>query len=359
MYLCNVRKQGKPIPSQLPEVVKNEVSSMVDIISFGIPDVAPPPPPKTNAPNFEITKPSTTPTPQNQQSNSSLLGGLATQATGFHGMQAQPTGFQIQQPTGFQPQQTGFQSHQTGFQMPQPTGYGQMQNRNIPPMPPIPTGLSTLSAGSSFLQSQPTGLPGQWGFVNTPATGLPGLEALQQQMMPQPGREGGFNMQGLTGNAAIPWAITKVEKQLYDKIFDGWDGLRKGYISGEVSLEVFGQSGLPKEDLMRIWTLADPGNKGKLDKDEFAVAMHLIYRKLNGHDIPSRLPPQLIPPSTKKFTESVETVKSYLSEGRKTCTLFHPSACLRLRYFRETSGSSDNCLRLPGGEGLKSCRSRK
>lgn len=72
---------------------------------------------------------------------------------------------------------------------------------------------------------------------------------------------------------------------------------------------------------MKIWTLADPGNKGKLDKDEFAVAMHLIYRKLNGHEIPARLPPQLIPPSVKKFTESVATVKNYLSEGRKTSSL--------------------------------------
>lgn len=94
--------------------------------------------------------------------------------------------------------------------------------------------------------------------------------------MPQPGREGGFNMQGLTGNAAIPWAVTKIEKQMYDKIFDGWDGLRKGFIGGDVAIEVFGQSGLPKDDLMRIWTLADPANKGKLDKDEFAVAMHLV-----------------------------------------------------------------------------------
>jgi len=94
--------------------------------------------------------------------------------------------------------------------------------------------------------------------------------------MPQPGREGGWNMQGLTGNAVIPWAVTKIEKQMYDKIFDGWDGLRKGFIGGDVAIEVFGQSGLPKEDLMRIWTLADPANKGKLDKDEFAVAMHLV-----------------------------------------------------------------------------------
>jgi hypothetical protein len=283
MYLCNVRKQGKQLPQNLPEVIKNEVSSMVDIISFGVPDIAPPAPPKSNVPSFDIS-PSRDDTSTPTQSNVSLLGGLASQPTGF-GMQSQP-GFQMQQPTGFQSavsQPTGFQSvvsQPTGFAglMSQPTGLaGQRPGMgNVPPMPPMPTGLSSLSAGSSFLQSQPTGRPGQWGYINTPSTGLPGLEALQRQMMPQPGREGGFNMQGLTGNAPIPWAVTKVEKQMYDKIFDGWDGLRKGFIGGDVAIEVFGQSGLPKEDLMKIWTLADPGNKGKLDKDEFAVAMHLV-----------------------------------------------------------------------------------
>ena len=339
MYLCNLKRQGKQLPQTLPEVIKNEVSSMVDIISFGVPDEHPPqPPPKSNAPSFDPTpqhpprNDSRTPT----QSNSALLGSLASQPTGFPGMQSQQTGFQPQQtgyqqsqPTGFQQSQpTGFQIQQpTGFQMQQPTGIQSQQtgfqgaNRsmlggNIPPMPPIPTGMSSLAPGG-FMQSQPTGMPGQWGFVNTPSTGLPGLEALQQQLMPQPGRESGFSMQGLQGNAKIPWAITKVEKQLYDKLFETWDGLGKGVISGDVAIEIFSQSGLPKDDLMRVWTLADAGDKGKLDKDEFAVAMHLIYRKVNGNDVPTQLPPELIPPSTKKFSASVDTVKGFLAQGRQ------------------------------------------
>jgi hypothetical protein len=334
MYLCSMRKQGKMLPTTLPDVVRNEVSSMVDIISFGIADTAPPAPPKSNVPSFDIT-PSRSDNNTPTQSNTSLLGSLSMQPTGFQqpqptgfqsGMMPQPTGFQIQQPTGFQSvvsQPTGFQQPQpTGFQsslMSQPTGFGQRPGMGgVPPMPPMPTGLSSLSAGSNFLQSQPTGRPGQWGYVNANQADLPGLEALQKQMMPQPGREGGWNMQGLVGNAPIPWAVTKIEKQMYDKIFDGWDGLRKGFIGGDVAIEVFGQSGLPKDDLMRIWTLADPTNKGKLDKDEFAIAMHLIYRKLNGHDVPARLPPELIPPSTKKLTESVNTVKSFLQKGRES-----------------------------------------
>ena len=63
---------------------------------------------------------------------------------------------------------------------------------------------------------------------------------------------------------------------VYDGVFQAWDGLGKGMITGETAIGIFSQSGLPRTDLERIWTLADPGNKGKLDRDEFAVALHLV-----------------------------------------------------------------------------------
>src|SRR5690606_12131203 len=88
MYLCNYRMRGRELPKELPEIVKNEVSSMVDRISFGVEDTAPPPPPRSNVPNFNST-PSTTPQPQQalqpppppQVSNSQLLQGLQVQPT--------------------------------------------------------------------------------------------------------------------------------------------------------------------------------------------------------------------------------------------------------------------------------------
>lgn len=43
--------------------------------------------------------------------------------------------------------------------------------------------------------------------------------------------------------------------------------------------------------------LADMNNDGRLTRDGFAVAMHLIQGKLAGKDIPTTLPPSLIPPS--------------------------------------------------------------
>lgn len=331
MYLCNLKLLGKGLPTKLPEQVANEVSSMVDIISFGIPDDGPPRPAPSNAPSFDpplrqnAVSPPAPQQPQPQQpSNTVLLSQLSGQRTGF---QPQQTGFQPQQ-TGFQPQATGFQQSQ-GLQA-QATGFPQQGGAPTmsaytgprPPMPPMPTGygmnLSPAATGVLPLNAQPTGRPGQWGLVNNPSTGLPNIEALQQRMMPQAGREGGYTTAGLTGNATIPWAITKGEKQAYDQIFRTWDGLNRGFIGGEVAIEMFNQSGLPKTEMEKIWTLADTGNKGRLNMDEFAVAMHLIYRRLNNYDIPSRLPPDLVPPSTKTLSDSVGTVKSLLSRDAES-----------------------------------------
>ena len=195
------------------------------------------------------------------------------------------------------------------------------------------------------LNAQPTGRPGQWGLVNAPASGLPNIDLLQQRMMPQPGREGGFTTQGLSGTATVPWAVTKDEKKIYDQLFKAWDGFNKGFIGGDVAIEVMGQSGLPKPDLEKIWTLADPGNRGRLDMDEFAVAMHLIYRKLNGYPVPNQLPPELVPPSTRNFADSIGAVKSLLSqdaESRKNTGSFLQPQQTGVSYLKNHSFRTDS-----------------
>lgn len=342
MYLCNLRLTGKPLPTSLPEKVKNEVLSMVDIISFGAVDDAPPAaPPRSNVPNFDAPPRQNAispPAPQQPQaqsaSNQQLLTQLTSQPTGFYnqatgfqpGLQPQMTGYPPQQQQSFQPQQMGMPPMPP---MPQSTGYTGPR----PPMPPMPTGfgnnmginMSPQQTGGLSLQAQPTGIPGQWGFVNAPATGLPNIEALQRQLMPQAGREGGFTTQGLSGSAKVPWAVTKDEKKIYDELFKAWDGFGKGFVTGDVAIEIMGQSGLGQKDLEAIWTLSDPTNRGRLDMDEFAVAMHLIYRKLNGYPVPARLPPELVPPSTRNFNSSINTVKGLLSqdaESRKASGAF-------------------------------------
>ena len=359
MYLCNLKLVGKELPQVLPERIANEVSSMVDIISFGVPDDRPQAPSRSNAPDFDhparsIASPNIQ-QPQPQASNSQLLTQLTAQPTGFASQYIPPqqTGFQSQG-LGFSPQQTGFQSQPTGVQHnPQASGLSSA----LPPLPPMPTGFNSSFSqpqhgGLSLpLNVQPTGRPGSWGLVNAPASGLPNIEALQQRMMPQPGREGGFTTAGLSGSATVPWAVTKDEKKIYDQLFKAWDGFNKGLIGGDVAIEVMGQSGLEKSDLEKIWTLSDPGNRGKLNMDEFAVAMHLIYRKLNGYPVPNRLPPELVPPSTRNLADSIGTVKSLLSQDaeiRKNTGAFLQPQKTGVSYLKNHSFRSESNGITPG-----------
>lgn len=60
------------------------------------------------------------------------------------------------------------------------------------------------------------------------------------------------------------------------------------------------KSKLPNSVLGKIWKLSDVDHDGLLDGDEFALAMHLINVKLDGHDLPPELPPHLVPPSKRK-----------------------------------------------------------
>jgi hypothetical protein len=345
MYLCNLKLTGKDMPASLPEKVRNEVSSMVDIISFGVGDDTPQQTPQSNAPNFN--EPPKIQQPQAQNPNNQAL---LSQLT------AQPTGFQVPQATGYQ--QPGLQPQMTGYPggMPQAQGYTGPR----PPMPPMPTGfgqgLSPQQTGypmAAPLNAQPTGRPGQWGLVNAPASGLPNLQALSQQMMPQAGRESGFSATGLRGNATVPWAVTKDEKKIYDDMFKAWDGFGKGYITGPQAIEIFSQSGLDKPDLEKIWTLSDAHDKGRLNLDEFAVAMHLIYRKLNGYPVPNQLPAELIPPSARNINDSIGTMKNLLSrdaqERKSTGAFLQPQktgvSYLKSRSFRGGNDVTNNGTR--------------
>lgn len=95
----------------------------------------------------------------------------------------------------------------------------------------------------------------------------------------------------------VPWDITPAEKGNADRFFDGLDTARQGFIEGEAAVGFLTQSGLPGDVLASIWDLSDIDDDGRLTKDEFAVAMHLIQTKMSGKELPQVLPVGLIPPS--------------------------------------------------------------
>ncbi|KAK6095770.1 hypothetical protein MT418_004440 [Batrachochytrium dendrobatidis] len=123
------------------------------------------------------------------------------------------------------------------------------------------------------------------------------------------------------------WIITPAEKAQYDVTFKTWDPTNSGYMDGDRAKQVFAQSGLSQNILAHIWSLCDTHQIGKLNSDEFAVAMHIIYKKLNGHDVPVTLPPELVPPSTRDLNELSAYAKTEASKMQSTRRI-SPSASL-------------------------------
>uniref|UniRef100_A0A667WFI5 Epidermal growth factor receptor pathway substrate 15 n=1 Tax=Myripristis murdjan TaxID=586833 RepID=A0A667WFI5_9TELE len=105
----------------------------------------------------------------------------------------------------------------------------------------------------------------------------------------------------LPGGVAIdiPWVVKAEEKMKFDAIFDSL-GPVGGMLTGEKVKPVLLNSKLPVDVLGRVWELSDLDRDGMLDKDEFAVAMYLVYRALEGEPVPMSLPPPLVPPSKRK-----------------------------------------------------------
>ncbi|GLD50866.1 epidermal growth factor receptor substrate 15-like 1 isoform X5 [Lates japonicus] len=95
------------------------------------------------------------------------------------------------------------------------------------------------------------------------------------------------------------WAIRPDEKGKFEGIFESL-GPVKGLLSGDKVRPVLLNSKLPLDVLGKIWDLSDVDKDGHLDKDEFTVAMHLVYRAMEKEPIPASLPASLFPPSKRK-----------------------------------------------------------
>ncbi|XP_018367517.1 PREDICTED: epidermal growth factor receptor substrate 15-like 1 isoform X3 [Trachymyrmex cornetzi] len=117
-------------------------------------------------------------------------------------------------------------------------------------------------------------------------------------------------IKSLTGLDAVKtsaqhWVVSAEDQIAAEKLFLQADMDRDGFVSGLEIKDVFLQSGLPHSVLAHIWSLCDICQSGKLNKEQFAIAMWLIKQKLNGIDPPTSLTPEMIPPSVRKVGETI------------------------------------------------------
>ncbi|CAH1764551.1 11462_t:CDS:10, partial [Entrophospora sp. SA101] len=92
-------------------------------------------------------------------------------------------------------------------------------------------------------------------------------------------------------NIETAYIIADDDREKYKKIFSRLEH-GNGLVDGDKARECFLRSKLSSTTLSQIWDLADTKHRGRLDMNEFIIAMHLIkqYMAKNIRKIPQTLP---------------------------------------------------------------------
>lgn len=102
------------------------------------------------------------------------------------------------------------------------------------------------------------------------------------------------------GERGQEWAVQRL-KPKYDEIFYNLSP-SGGKLSGSKVRQWMLTTLLPSSVLAQVWRLSDVDGDGMLDIEEFALAVHLIEGKLEGHWLPRELPSHLVPPSKRPLS---------------------------------------------------------
>ncbi|KAF0760905.1 epidermal growth factor receptor substrate 15-like 1 isoform X1, partial [Aphis craccivora] len=127
-------------------------------------------------------------------------------------------------------------------------------------------------------------------MANSPVPVLPVLSSsATSNLVKQPPKRPITPSIGLVPLPTTTWVVTVEEKARYDSMFLESDVDMDGFVSGP---EIKDRS------------LCDINQHGKLDMEQFSLAMWLVERKLKGIDPPNTLSPEMVPPSNRIVTPS-------------------------------------------------------
>lgn len=100
---------------------------------------------------------------------------------------------------------------------------------------------------------------------------------------------------GSAGGSSFSWIITLQIAQKFDDFFNGLAANGGPLLDATAVVPFFVKSGLPKSTLRTIWQLADVTKDGKLSREEFRTAMHLVTcirnRRITVEELPDYLDP--------------------------------------------------------------------
>ncbi|OSD02798.1 EF-hand [Trametes coccinea BRFM310] len=160
----------------------------------------------------------------------------------------------------------------------------------------ISRSASTLPGSSNIRASRSTPQLGSGPVSNPPVSPFATAPSTPFPASPFPGSTGYTPM---PATAPSELNITPEERARYDRFFEQLDTSRKGYLLSDVAVPFFARAKLPNEVMATIWDLADSEHDGRLTRDDFAVAMHLIRRKLAGKELPTTVPASLLASSSR------------------------------------------------------------
>ncbi|KAI3808279.1 hypothetical protein L1987_24228 [Smallanthus sonchifolius] len=154
--------------------------------------------------------------------------------------------------------------------------------------PQTPAKIDPLGALKDF--TRPTEAPVQ--------SAIPSVPRPNQQVPTQNLQGPTQNLQGPTQppNLSQPqWPkMTRAGVNKYMKVFMEVDSDRDGKITGEQARSLFLSWRLPREILIQVWDLSDQDNDSMLSLREFCIALYLMERYREGHNLPPTLPSNVL-----------------------------------------------------------------
>jgi hypothetical protein len=173
---------------------------------------------------------------------------------------------------------------------------------------PLPPTNATAGPGASV--GAPPSYPTSPVSTRSAMTAMTGPPHGSMQMMPTPGSQRTSltvpQPGTLVGNNAMvpqdPYAMTPQERGRYEELFPQY-AKPDGFMYGGEAVALFMKSGVDQQVLRGLWNIVDDPVDNRLDRLEFAIAMHLIVciSKKNLPPPQGQLPPSLralkVPPT--------------------------------------------------------------
>ncbi|KHJ91425.1 EF hand, partial [Oesophagostomum dentatum] len=99
-----------------------------------------------------------------------------------------------------------------------------------------------------------------------------------------------------SSNSSLEWPVDRFASAAQ---FAACDTDSDGFVSGNDVKHVLLASGLPQAELAQVWALSDINQTGRLNQEQFALIIHLVNMRKRGEELPTALPPFLVPPSLR------------------------------------------------------------